>query len=426
MSTPKSSETKKKGKKKGGSSAMIVPPNPLKDLPPQIESTLRGQLRPKREDGAKLRSSDLMKAMVQKGILDSRIQQHGNMKKELDGLFASRSAENMGTSLSSLFDAIMGRVPSTPQVQPNLIDVNSLVAPYAQARDAANSQATSNRARLEELLMRAQADAKMSAGVGRDQAAAAGAQMKEGAANARLQQESDVRAAAAAAAAQGMDPTVVASLGDAGDQAIAATAQNRASGQEYAKAMGSAAELEATRRAQDVADQNRGANTNLDQSLLQAVIALNAQEAQTRTQAEQANAAAMNEASQANAGLARQGLQDRVSLADAIQQMAAQSNAFDTPYRSSVLESLSGDVGIARTAMRGAIETSDTYDEAYAKIASVLEADDRKREAAGLGGRDWDYPWIEAQLQKAYATDQTRLKPGAGDSLLKMFTLGMG
>jgi hypothetical protein len=306
-------------------------------------------------------------------------------------------------------------------VTPSLIDINSLVAPYAQARDAANKQAVDNRGRITEITQRAGVDAAASANVNKLQAAAAGAQNREAAANTRVAMEADARAQMANATAQGIDPAVAAQIQQSADQMIQGAGANRSAGTEYTKALGAAAALDASRRRDDIADAGRSANVNLDNALLNAVIALNSEEAKTRSQAEQQNAAMQQEAAMANAQMSRQGIEDRMSLVSDVMERGGAMGAFATPYRQTVIQGLRGD-GVAHSAMRDAISSSSSYDEAYAKVLRELESDDRKRGYE----RDWDIPFIEQQLERAFTPDTTKLNPQGYDSLLKLYSLMLG
>lgn len=336
---------------------------------------------------------------------------------------------------SQLLEELMGRMGGPPQVQPNLVDVAATLRPYGDARTALQGQADQSRMRIAELAQRAQADTAASNQVSQAQLAAQLAAQQDNAAAARLRQEGDVRSEMISAAGQDADPAVQAMVRDAAAQAIAASAENRSTGQEYTKALQAEAALDRDRRAQDLQDQNRAATTTLDQNLMAAMLQLNSQEARDRASLDQANTSALNEAAQANAGYQRQGLEDRVSMADAIQQLAAQGGAYAMPGRQRVLDSLgSASAPLTSTSMgwkpnqvlAQAINSAESFDDALGMVEDAIAADDASRERAGKAPRTWDVNWIEQTLRRAYTQDESRLSRDGYRSLLQQLGLGLG
>lgn len=344
----------------------------------------------------------------------------GGALSGLGGVF-SRLSDSLGSAVSTAagghttFDALLERImgnqpamPSAPSYTPALMDVNSVVAPFAGYRDATNKQYEQNRSRLDELAAQGLRDTQMVQQAGQNRLAdLERLRQADLARNAAVIAQSQ-QAGMADLAAQGVDPSILATN--------AAANQQRAGDIEYAAQAGlnriqdmkSSEAIDAARRADELATGKRDSSEALDRNLFAAMAQLQAQEAAARTQAEQFNAQAMNQAAQGNyeGQMAdfqnRQAQQDRLmQLPGALGEAASSLGAFTNPRRESVIGALAnGDPSSFRSQLLGVLQKFDNPDDAKAEAMNLLAAYNDMQKEAGRPQRT--VPNLDRWIQDWY------------------------
>jgi hypothetical protein len=322
-----------------------------------------------------------------------------------------------------------------PTVNPSLIDINSVKAPFAQAQTDVRKQAEMNKGEL----MRTAAEGVRARRAYADTDAkhyAAEQQRVKQQNEARLHADDpELKADVAALRAQGVDEGVVQNLID---EQAANKAQIAAQNQASTNATNDAAALAKNDQASiefEGAARERGYGDTLQVNLMNAITSILAEQAGAVAQAEQQNAASTNEANQINAQAA---YDQNASLADleagiseGVAKTEGDPDIYKTPGRGAVKRwlqnSISGKTNAdSETIIRQAIQAEDE-ESALKLLAQGMDKASARKYGTGKGSKQINFNerLLQELVRKWYQTSDV-VRPEAADDLIGQFVRQMG
>lgn len=342
----------------------------------------------------------------------------GAMNRLTSGLgSAIERATGGGTTFDNLLAQIMGgqtAPPSAPTMSPSLVDVNSVVAPFAGYREQTQKQYDQNRTRLGELAASNNADVEAVKAATQHRLADLEHMRQADAARNLGAIQNQGAATAASQAALGFEPAAMG--GGADTAARAAQDVQMAANSEASRIadMRSSADIEATRRATFLSGANTGAGQELDRNLFAAMSQLQQQEAAARMQAEQANAQSMQQAAGANYDAQMADYNNRIAATDSAAQLpgalaeAGQMlGAFSYPQRASVQQQLSGGPADSlRSVLLNVLNDNANPDDALVTAMQTVTDYNKKYKT------DWQVPQLRQWINDWYAQDGTMSNTG--------------
>lgn len=349
-----------------------------------------------------------------------------NRSNPLDGVeqrAASRRSPGVNTNtFGDILAMISGALPQQEQMKANLVDMGQALAPYAQARQAVNTQRDTNRGALDQLAAYGQADTLRTIAADRarilgEVQASQAAQQQEGA-----QQRQDAVASVRDLQAQGVDPSLIAQQQAIASQAVGDVNANRQAQQSLLAGTKAELEQDAARRGNDLKETDRGATTQLNNAVLQAMLGIGQKEAGTRADVTQQNAGALNEAARYNAGLQRQQLEDRVGLAGSLRDTIGQAGGFYTPERQAVQDEIAQHKstygGPTADILQRALDQASTPEEAMSQLGTEFKAYNKDK-------TDWNVPWYADKIKRYFKTDQSKVNADVSRQVLDQYMAGL-
>lgn len=352
----------------------------------------------------------------------------GALGQNAGGQVGSAAGQAAIQSVSSLLEKIQAGLPGVPGapggISPTLVDIAATLAPFGAARDNVNAQAEKNRAMIGTLASQGMED-------NADVAAAEQQRLASMAQLLQTRQKQNMSGATADGSAsltdlraQGVDPALQAEMG------AQILAQRQDAGNASTGALDMVANqkttegIEAKRNDRQVQASQSNATGQLDASLFEAIVGLNAQEQKARTEAEQFNAQSTAQANEANfagqqqsyeAQMAR--MQDLMQLPGAVGQAAAESGALAFPRRDQAMNTIMSTMNTSSAdgvgfGMLQAIQAADNPDDAMQSVVNHITDINARRKKNEANPISPDMGNIRRLISDYYAQDGSLTNDG--------------